>query len=61
MSDALWLALGLLLVFEGLLPFVSPQRFREALARLATLDDRLLRGIGLGSMICGLLVLNAVK
>ena len=52
-------AFGLVLVIEGLWPFVSPQRWRETMLRVATtLDDRLLRGFGLASMICGLIVLQ---
>ena len=54
-------ALGLLLVIEGLLPFLSPHRFRQALLNFAAVDNRWMRGLGLACMLIGLLVLNAVK
>jgi uncharacterized protein YjeT (DUF2065 family) len=53
-------ALALMIVFEGLLPFVAPGLFRETMQRLSGLDDRRLRFIGLSSMIVGLLILQAV-
>ena len=53
-------AFALMIVFEGLLPFLAPSLFRETLLRLSGLDDRRLRLIGLGGMIAGLLILQAV-
>lgn len=61
MSSELLGALGLLLVIEGVMPFLSPGRFRRALLSFAAAEDRVMRWVGLGSMICGLLILNAVK
>ena len=54
-------ALGLLLVIEGILPFLSPGRFRQALLQFAAVEDRTMRIIGLVCMIGGILILNAVK
>jgi len=51
-------AFGLVLVLEGLWPFLSPARWRSALLRVSSLDDRLLRGFGLAMMICGVIVLQ---
>jgi uncharacterized protein YjeT (DUF2065 family) len=51
-------AFGLVLVIEGLWPFLSPARWREAMLRVSTLDERMLRSFGLASMICGLIVLQ---
>jgi uncharacterized protein len=51
-------ALGLVLVLEGLWPFLSPSRWRNAMLRVSTLDDRMLRSFGLAIMICGLVVLQ---
>lgn len=51
-------AFGLLLVFEGLWPFLGPARWRAALLRMCALDDRLLRTFGLVAMIGGLVVLQ---
>jgi uncharacterized protein YjeT (DUF2065 family) len=50
-------ALGLMLVFEGLLPFVAPQAWRETFKRMIELKDGQLRFIGLISIICGLLLM----
>jgi uncharacterized protein YjeT (DUF2065 family) len=55
--DALLLALALMLVAEGLLPFVAPRLWRETFAWLVTLPDRSLRFIGLTSMLAGTLLL----
>lgn len=51
-------AFGLVLVLEGVLPFLSPGRWRAAMLRVAGLEDRVLRAFGLASMICGLIVLQ---
>jgi uncharacterized protein len=51
-------AFGLVLVIEGLWPFLSPRRWRDAMLRVSTLDDRVLRSFGLGGMICGLIILQ---
>jgi hypothetical protein len=53
-------AFGLVLVLEGLWPFVSPARWRNALQRVSSLDDRMLRGFGLAMMICGVIVLQVL-
>ena len=57
MGAELLTALALVLVLEGILPFLSPRALREALARLAEIDDRTLRIIGLASMLAGVLIL----
>ncbi|MDX1604555.1 MAG: DUF2065 domain-containing protein [Candidatus Competibacterales bacterium] len=50
-------AIGLMLVLEGILPFLSPMRLKRSLIDLARLDNRTLRVIGLVSMLTGLAVL----
>lgn len=50
-------AFGLLLVFEGLWPFLSPGKWRETMTRLAQLQDRQLRLFAFISMIAGLVLL----
>lgn len=57
----LWAALALVMVIEGLMPFASPQVWRQALARLIELDDRRLRLVGAASMGCGLALLYVVR
>ena len=51
-------ALALVLVLEGLLPFMAPSRLRTTMLRLAQMDDRVLRTAGLLSMITGIVVLQ---
>ena len=57
----LWGALALYLVLEGVLPFLSPDAAKRAFATLSQLDDRILRRIGLGSMIAGCILLFLVR
>ena len=47
-------AVGLMLVFEGIMPFLSPRRWRNMAQVLATVDERSTRLIGLFSMLIGL-------
>ena len=48
---------ALMLVFEGLLPFLSPTTWREVFAKALRLSDWQLRFLGLSSMLVGLLLL----
>jgi uncharacterized protein YjeT (DUF2065 family) len=50
-------ALGLLLVIEGILPFLSPRGIRRAFERLAAMEDSALRAAGAASMLAGVAVL----
>ncbi len=50
----LLLALALMLVLEGILPFVAPNLWRNAFARIIQMPDRQIRFFGLISMISGL-------
>jgi len=54
-------ALCLMLVFEGLFPFVNPQAWRRTVRQVADMDDRSLRIIGMASMVIGLLLLQLVR
>ena len=54
-------ALGLLLVLEGIAPFLHPQGVKRAIARVLTLRDRELRFAGLGSMLVGIVILFLVR
>ncbi|MBM5811713.1 MAG: DUF2065 domain-containing protein [Gammaproteobacteria bacterium] len=54
-------AFGLLLVFEGLLPFAGPGAVRRALTTLANVPDGQLRMVGLISIAAGLLLLWFVR
>ena len=57
MADLLLGALALMLVIEGLLPFFSPQTWRDMFERVTRLGDGQIRLIGLTSMLMGLLLL----
>lgn len=57
MADVLLAALALMLVFEGLLPFFSPRRWREVFLRATQMSDGQIRFIGLTSMLIGLAAL----
>jgi uncharacterized protein len=58
---SLWQSLGmafaLVLVIEGLLPFVSPRSWRGAVISVAGLSDTVLRRTGLVSMVTGVALL----
>ena len=51
-------AVALMLVIEGLMPFVSPRRFRRSLLSFAAMEDRSMRLLALASMAAGLVVLH---
>jgi uncharacterized protein len=48
-------ALCLVLVIEGLLPFIAPRVWRETMNRAANLKDGQLRMVGLLSIVVGLI------
>lgn len=50
-------ALALVLIIEGAMPFISPNRWRHMLALVAQMDDRTIRSVGLGSMLVGIVLL----
>ncbi|MDE2234706.1 MAG: DUF2065 domain-containing protein [Gammaproteobacteria bacterium] len=58
---ALLTALGLMLVIEGIMPFLNPGTFRRALAVVAQADDRVLRIVGLISMVAGVVLLYVAR
>ena len=60
-GDALWAALALVLVLEGLFPFLSPRGWRRTFEKLMTLQDGQLRFFGLCSILVGLVLLWSVS
>jgi len=54
-----WAALALMLVFEGLFPFLSPGGWRRTFEKLLALRDGQLRFFGLVSIVLGLVALWA--
>jgi hypothetical protein len=61
MSNTLLTALALMLVIEGLLPFLVPSLWRETFRRLTEMSDGQIRFIGLTSMLAGLLLLYVAR
>ena len=59
-ADTLWSALALVLVIEGLLPFLSPGSWRRGFSQLMQLLDGQLRFFGLCSILLGLVLLWAI-
>jgi len=57
MGTTLLMAFALVLVIEGLLPFLAPEVWRETFRRLMELSDGQIRFFGLTSMIVGLALL----
>lgn len=57
----LGVALALMLVIEGILPFANPEGFRRMLRMAGEMDDRTLRHGGLIAMLAGLLLLYLVR
>ena len=53
--------LSLLLVFEGLLPFISPNGYKRSMAQVMQLQSSHLRLFGLGSMLLGVFLLYLIK
>lgn len=56
MSDAFLMALGLMLVLEGLMPLLMPQAWRDTFKRMIEFKDGQLRFVGLISVVSGLLL-----
>ena len=59
--QSLFAALALVLVIEGVIPFVSPGRYRRLVQSIAGVSDRQLRVVGIISMAVGVLLLTIVK
>lgn len=57
MTDLLLGAVALMLVLEGLMPFLSPQSWRSMFERATKMSDGQIRFIGLSSMLIGLALL----
>ena len=57
-----WLiGLALMLVIEGIIPFMFPSMWREMFSKMVLLSDGQLRFVGISAMLAGLLLLYLVK
>ena len=54
-------AVALVLVIEGILPFVRPRRYKQLVAQIVRLSDNQLRTFGLAAMIIGIVLLFIVR
>ena len=61
MWNNLLVAVALVLVLEGIIPFLAPEKFRQALAQLSQLSGQALRIIGLVSMTFGIIFLYILR
>ncbi|MFT7178016.1 MAG: hypothetical protein ACI9EP_000507 [Oceanospirillaceae bacterium] len=57
----LLVAFCLMLIMEGMLPFLYPQKWRKLVVQLAQISDRNMRLLGLASMLLGLVLLFLVR
>ncbi len=61
MWQDLFTALALVLVIEGIMPFLNPQGWRQTMSTIAQMDDKALRIAGLVSMVVGVVLLYLVR
>lgn len=61
MLSSLLLAFALMLILEGLLPFLVPKVWREGFRRLIEMGDGQIRFLGLSSILAGLILLMIFK
>jgi len=57
----LFAAIALVMIIEGMLPFLSPRSLRRAYMMIAQMDDKSIRSVGLVSMGLGLILLMVVR
>lgn len=60
MSD-LWAAIAIAMIFEGMMPFLSPKGWKQAVLKIMSQPEDKIRGFGLVVMILGVLLLTLVK
>ncbi len=61
MNDILWIAFALFLVFEGLLPAINPQLYRQLVQLISEQDDKPMRIIGFSMIVLGAVIIFIVK
>lgn len=57
----LFAALALVLVIEGILPFLNPAGYKSTMMQMATFPETTIRKIGFGSMLAGVLFLYLIR
>ncbi len=61
MGNVLFTAFALMLIIEGILPFLLPGLWRDTFRRLTEMGDGQIRFIGLTSMLAGLVLLYIAR
>ena len=61
MGPVFLMALALMLILEGVLPFLAPNLWRDTFRKITQMSDGQIRFVGLSSMIVGLLLLALVR
>ena len=61
MLDYWLLGLAMMLVIEGMMPFLLPELWRETFRKLVALSDGQLRFIGITAMMAGIILLYWIK
>ena len=56
MLDTLLLALGLMLILEGMMPMLAPKRWRGLFEQILRLDDGQIRFFGVFMVVAGLVL-----
>ena len=56
-GTVLLMAFALMLIFEGVLPFLAPQLWRDTFRKITQMSDGQIRFVGLSSMLVGVLLL----
>ncbi|MBL8502804.1 MAG: DUF2065 domain-containing protein [Rhodocyclaceae bacterium] len=54
-------AFGLMLILEGLLPFLAPKAWKDTFRRITELADGQIRFLGLSSIVAGIVLLFILK
>lgn len=55
------IALGMMLLLEGIIPLLFPRQWRGAFSRIMSLSDGQIRFIGLVALLCGLALVGLVR
>lgn len=59
--DDLWAAIALMLIIEGIMPFLNPSGFREMLQLVGQMEERSIRILGAFWMALGIVVLYLAR
>lgn len=60
MWEQMGIAVALVLVIEGMMPFINPEGFRETVRMISEMENNTLRIIGFSSMMSGVVLLYLI-